>query len=172
MLRILTSEPDLCTGCRICELICSLGKTGELNIYRARIKIVTRDELGIFIPVICRHCVKPACLSACPVPEAMVRDEQTGAVCIIEENCIGCRECVDTCPFGAIQLDPEGNPLKCDLCGGDPLCVRHCPTRPLEGQNNQPPSEQSCLQFKEFYKVSGQKVKERQREDDGYVHRK
>lgn len=165
MRRILTAEPELCTGCRICELICSLGKTGELNIYRARLKIVTRDELGIFTPVICRHCVKPVCLSACPVPEAMARDELTGAVLIIEDNCIGCRECVDACPFGAIQLDPEGNPLKCDLCRGDPLCVRHCPTRPLEGPLNIPPSERSCLQFNEFHKVGREKVKELQGEE-------
>ena len=162
---ILTAEQKLCTGCRICELMCSLGKTGALNHYRARLKIVTRDELGSFTPIICRHCVKPACFASCPVPGAMVRDEQTGTVHIVEEACIGCRECVDACPFGAIQLDPDGNPLKCDLCGGDPLCVRYCPTRPLESPAGMPPSEQSCMQYKQFYRVANQGVKESERED-------
>lgn len=154
--RILTAEPELCTGCRICELVCSLNKTGELNSYRARIKIVTRDELGSFTPVICRHCVKPACLAACPIPGAMAKDNQTGAVRIMEDKCIGCRACADACPFQAIQLDPEGNPLKCDLCGGDPLCVRRCPTRPLESPADAPPQELSCLQYTEFYRVGKQ----------------
>jgi carbon-monoxide dehydrogenase iron sulfur subunit len=151
--KILTAEPELCTGCHICELVCSLRKTGQLNLYRARLRISTRDELGSFSPVICRHCVRPACLSACPVAGAMVQEKETGAVRIVEDKCIGCRACADACPFKAIQLDPEGNPLKCDLCGGDPLCVRRCPTRPLDSLPDGSPGEKSCLQYLDFCRV-------------------
>ena len=84
---------------------------------------------------------------------------------IDNDKCTLCEICITACPFGAIQLDPEGNPLKCDLCGGDPLCVRHCPTRPLEGPADVPPSEQSCLQFNEFHKVGREKIRERKREE-------
>ena len=163
--RILTTEPELCTGCRMCELVCSLSKTGELNLYRARLKIAIRDELGAFTPVICRHCIKPLCQSACPIPEAMERDEKTGAVTIMEEYCIGCRACFDACPFGAIRLDPEGSPLKCDLCGGDPLCVRHCPPRPLDGPKDKPPVEQSCLQYLKPHRTGKPGIKQSKRED-------
>ena len=151
--RLLTAEAARCTGCRICEFVCSLHKTGELNPYRARLKIAPRSELGAFVPVICRHCVKPACFAACPMPGAMSRDLQTGVVRIIEAACIGCRECVVACPFGALQLTPEGEPLKCDLCGGEPRCVRHCPARPLPDGSAPSALEQSCLQYREFSRV-------------------
>ncbi len=38
-----------------------------------------------------------------------------------------CKECLEACPFGAMGFDPDrGRPFKCDLCGGEPLCVRFC----------------------------------------------
>ena len=49
-----------------------------------------------------------------------------------EDLYIGCRACVAACPFGAIRYWPEDNKiLKCDLCGGDPACVRYCATKIL-----------------------------------------
>jgi Fe-S-cluster-containing hydrogenase component 2 len=46
------------------------------------------------------------------------------------DKCTACRACVDACPFGAIFVGPKGEILKCDLCGGNPLCVKYCYPRP------------------------------------------
>jgi Fe-S-cluster-containing hydrogenase component 2 len=46
-----------------------------------------------------------------------------------EERCIGCKECVLHCPFGAANLHPiTKKAFKCDLCGGEALCAEYCPT--------------------------------------------
>jgi Fe-S-cluster-containing dehydrogenase component len=71
-------------------------------------------------------------VKACPV-EAFHRDEKTGAVLIDDDVCIGCRLCIDECPFGGISIDPDKERvIKCDLCGGDPQCVKYCPTSALQ----------------------------------------
>jgi len=52
---------------------------------------------------------------------------------IDEQRCIGCKKCMEACPFGMITIHPEGNRmLKCDLCDGQPQCVRFCETRALQ----------------------------------------
>mgnify|MGYP003332077943 CR=1 FL=1 len=55
-----------------------------------------------------------------------------GVVVVEPEHCIGCLACVDACPFGAIYVGPEHSVQKCDLCGGDPLCVKYCPWETIE----------------------------------------
>jgi Fe-S-cluster-containing hydrogenase component 2 len=162
--RIFRSMPRLCTGCRICELVCSLSKTGRLNIYQARLKVVPGKALGSSYPVICRHCSPAPCYQACPVPEAMAVDTATGAVVLDPEHCIRCLACVEACPFGAIPVGPEGEMLKCDLCGGDPLCVRYCPPRPESSLPQLPLREQSCLQYAPFYSVNDERASGRVKE--------
>ncbi|MCD6323879.1 MAG: 4Fe-4S binding protein, partial [Desulfurococcales archaeon] len=54
-------------------------------------------------------------------------DTETNAWLINYGRCIGCRECAYACPFGAINLNMVAMPIKCDLCGGDPECVKVCP---------------------------------------------
>lgn len=81
---------------------------------------------GVMIPVYCKHCVRPPCAENCPV-DAIYRDENTGMVMIDYGACIGCNICIQYCPFGALTLDPETEQvIKCDLCGGDPQCVKYC----------------------------------------------
>ena len=70
-------------------------------------------------------------MAACPVEGAMYIDEQTGARCINQEMCIGCKLCIEACGSyydpPRIAFDPErGKAIKCDLCGGDPQCVKWC----------------------------------------------
>jgi|YNPNPStandDraft_1061719.scaffolds.fasta_scaffold00099_34 carbon-monoxide dehydrogenase iron sulfur subunit len=130
MAKKLFSKPSLCVNCRICEMACSLRKTGVLNPCKARIWI-HRDGEAAPRPMVCRHCLVPPCEKACPVEgeKPIVRDRETGIVSLHIERCIGCYECVKACPFGAIRIDPEsGEVFKCDLCEGDPECVQWCPT--------------------------------------------
>jgi len=85
-------------------------------------------------PIHCHHCAKAPCKEACP-EEAITRDER-GIVLIDNERCIGCKECMEACPFGAMQFDDDQEvAMKCDLCherlenNEAPACSRTCPTR-------------------------------------------
>ena len=131
MKRILAFKAENCTGCRICEAMCSLTHGLGLNPARARLKVLRIDESGFDLPGICRHCEEPPCRDACPV-EAIVRDPETDAVLIKEEVCIGCLACSQACPYGAIAWDEERRVVtKCDLCQGRPSCVENCPKSAL-----------------------------------------
>lgn len=128
-MKKLAVVPNLCIGCRECELMCSLRHNGSFNPALARIRVEYDADQNCYDPVICMHCDEPACADACPV-EAMSRDEATGAVVIDDELCTQCYECVEACPYGAISVAPDAAVLKCDLCGGAPACVRFCSKRP------------------------------------------
>ena len=119
---------EKCTGCRLCELVCSVKHEGASNPSRSRIKIVKWEMEGRFIPMSCQQCLSAPCEAVCPV-KAISRDEQLGRVKIDYETCIGCRMCVAVCPFGAMAFDTLGKKVtKCDFCDGDPLCVWFCET--------------------------------------------
>jgi len=76
--------------------------------------------------MVCQQCKTPLCMEACPV-NALARDEKTGAIVVDEDRCVGCRVCVMICPIGGVFIDPVTNlAYKCDLCEGDPECVKHC----------------------------------------------
>ena len=117
-----------CTGCRLCETACSIRAGSEANPQKARIRIVKLEgEADVVpIPVKCVQCENPPCLAICPVG-AISTNQETGARQIDRDKCIGCSACVYICPFGAIVLDRSaGSTFVCDLCDGDPLCVRFC----------------------------------------------
>lgn len=124
-------NPEKCTGCRICELICAFTKHGEFNPKRSRIRIVKMERFSVDIPVVCKQCLKPLCMVDCPVDA--IRKDTDGIVHVDEELCTGCGLCVEACPFGAISLDPLNSmAIVCDLCHGVPQCVKWCPTGALE----------------------------------------
>ncbi len=131
MLKTLVIDAQKCSGCRSCENYCSLKHEGVCNPARGRIHVVKWEQEGIFVPINCMRCERPACELTCP-QHATHRNLATGAMEVDQYRCIGCMSCVFACPFGATSVDPEtGAVLKCDLCGGDPTCVKVCPTGAL-----------------------------------------
>lgn len=131
MPKILIIDSTKCTGCRLCELVCSVKNTGVSNPSRARIHIVKWEGAGLDLPMVCQQCETAPCLVACPT-QAILRDEKLGRVIINYDACIGCKVCITACPFGAMSFDPDKKLVfKCDLCNGEPVCARFCPTDAL-----------------------------------------
>jgi len=126
MNKIILVNPEKCVGCRNCALACSFKNAGIFSLAEARIGTIWIPKIGMNVPMLCQHCTKPLCMDVCPVG-AISRDEETGAVVLNPDLCIGCKMCVVICPFGGPRIEPEtANIIKCDLCGGDPECVKHC----------------------------------------------
>lgn len=121
-----------CTGCRICELACSIKHDQSFSPANSRVRIVKDEEDGINVPVVCQQCANAPCALVCPLNLYSV-DEKNGAVLVREEACIGCKACLLACPYGANTLDRERKvSIKCDFCAGEPLCVEFCPTKALQ----------------------------------------
>jgi carbon-monoxide dehydrogenase iron sulfur subunit len=127
MNKVLAVDYEKCTGCRSCELACSVFHVQASNPAKSAVRIVKGAKKGLNVPVICQQCEVPACANICPV-QAISRDPDTGAMVVNGDLCVGCRLCVVACPFGAVTLDLDRRrAIKCDLCGGDePWCVRIC----------------------------------------------
>jgi len=124
-----------CTGCRVCEAVCSLVKEGEFNPVKARGKVVRTVEHSILhkVRVTCLQCEEPNCMAVCPSGAITANDR--GVKIVNEQKCIGCRMCEMACPVGAIAVNSEkGVALKCDLCDGleEPQCVKYCYTEALQ----------------------------------------
>ncbi len=134
--KILVFDPYLCTRCMHCMTSCATYNEERTSLSKSRLQIIRHeghaltkideeDEL-IFTLVACQQCEDPICSMVCPVA-AIGRDNKTGAMTIDRTRCVGCRMCLLTCYFGAITFNQkEKNVFKCELCGGDPQCVRFC----------------------------------------------
>jgi len=118
--------PELCSGCRLCELACAIEHFGVNNPKKSAVRVlVTYPHPVVRMPVVCSQCKMPTCADACPV-NALTRSN--GVVHLNKEVCISCMKCVEACPFGAIYAHSDvDNPIKCDMCGGRPRCVEVCP---------------------------------------------
>ncbi len=125
MQKILFVDSEKCTGCRLCEISCSVHHEKVSNTSRARIHVVKWENVGLYVPMICQQCDNPICESVCPM-SAVSRDEKTGALLIDSDLCIGCKLCVMLCPLGGVGIDKNRKILKCDLCDGEPICVEFC----------------------------------------------
>ena len=125
------ANPDTCAGCRTCEVFCSLHHEGAIDLEKARLRVDREPFEGSFQPRVCHQCSHPYCMMACPVGAISISDPD-GVVIVNEETCTGCGSCEEACPFGMIVVDTaKGIAVKCDLCGGDPQCVRWCPVSAL-----------------------------------------
>lgn len=132
MQKTLVIDFEKCSGCRLCEMWCSITKTKTCSPARSRIRVLKWEREGISIPVICQHCQEPLCALVCPV-NAISRDEETGMVKLDTRLCFGCKRCIMACPFGALTIDPlTSEVFKCDLCDGEPVCAQVCPTQAIQ----------------------------------------
>lgn len=141
-------DPALCIGCGACMVGCVAAHEGR-SIFHAdpdgydfhpKLKVV--KTINVSVPVLCKHCENPECMSVC---RAGAITRQDGAVIINQDKCIGCKACSEACSFGAIeivQLLDQTNPdnsqksvaNKCDQCrdaSGGPACIEVCPTSAL-----------------------------------------
>jgi Fe-S-cluster-containing dehydrogenase component len=125
--RYIACDPDKCSGCNQCELICSVTKTGSFDPARSRIRTV-RIEPVVMMSIACRLCEDAPCVIACP-RKALTQDAQSGVIHIDNDLCDGCTWCMEACDFGAISLNPGSKKVEiCDLCADkdQPQCVLIC----------------------------------------------
>lgn len=131
--RRLSPDVDACRGCQACLLGCALAHEGSAAPALARLAVDKDMATYTFSITLCRHCVEPACLAACPTG-AMALDER-GVVLLDDELCVRCGACQAACPYGAVfYLAGSDRYIKCDLCAGresGPVCAALCPTRAI-----------------------------------------
>lgn len=89
---------------------------------------------SFFVPKLCNHCAHPPCVQVCPVGATFSTED--GVVLVDDKRCIGCRYCIQACPYGARYLHPVTRTAdKCTFCyhrirkGLLPACVEVCPTQ-------------------------------------------
>ena len=132
MEKILVVDHEKCTGCRLCEMVCSVKHTGMSNPTRSRIHVIKWQWEGFELPMLCQQCEDAPCIAVCP-KDALSRDPTMGRVTLNYDLCIGCKMCVIACPFGGMGVDTVARQvIKCDLCDGDPTCVRFCDSGALQ----------------------------------------
>ncbi len=128
MAKAIVLDISKCTGCGYCELVCSFTHHDEFNPLKSRIHVSTFISRSMAVPVVCYQCEDPWCVKACPAGSISIdkasRDEAT-VVTVHEEKCVGCKMCTLACPFGCIVVS-DGHAEKCNLCEGDPQCVKVC----------------------------------------------
>ncbi|MBU1053914.1 MAG: 4Fe-4S dicluster domain-containing protein [Proteobacteria bacterium] len=129
---VLLVDDRRCTGCMNCMYACTLYNDGVAAPEIARIQLNAYSHHIFDIAAQpCLQCVQPQCLRFCPQGAIRIDEESgTNARIIVEKKCIGCQECIEVCPFTPprIRFDSvKKKAIKCNLCGGDPQCVKACP---------------------------------------------
>ncbi len=132
-MKRMSVDAKVCTTCRLCEITCSMAHSGGIvNPRKSRVQVREDPINGLGQPAVCRQCAQPKCVEACHY-YAIHQDETLGNPVIDASKCRGraCLDCVRACPYGAMFYDPdEAAPVVCDLCGGDPACIRFCRAYP------------------------------------------
>jgi carbon-monoxide dehydrogenase iron sulfur subunit len=140
MPQFISVDHSVCTGCRTCEVVCSLHHFGECNPARSAIRVIRREKGGLVssFPFVCQQCKQASCIEACP-SQALSRKSEDDPLTVDEERCSACGNCTDACPAGCIFLDNQRNlAICCDLCGGQPQCIPSCHSHSLTlGSSNE-----------------------------------
>ena len=130
----------LCIGCHACSTACKSENEVPLGVNRTWVKYV---ETGVFPysgrefqVTRCNHCANPPCVEICPVTAMFKRSD--GIVDFDSDACIGCKACLQACPYDAIYIDPDSlTAAKCHYCahrtelGLEPACVVVCPEQAI-----------------------------------------
>ncbi len=141
-------DASACSGCKTCQVACKDKHNSPLGVRWRRVYEVcgggwikkgaawVQNLQAYHLSMACNHCQDPICMHACP--NKAIRKNQHGLVLINYDRCMGCRYCEWTCPYGALQFDPEQKIMtKCSFCadyldeGKPPSCVSACPMRVL-----------------------------------------
>ncbi|MCB9101536.1 MAG: polysulfide reductase NrfD [Anaerolineales bacterium] len=140
-----------CIGCHACSTACKSENEVPLGVYRTWVKYVEKGEFPnskrYFQVTRCNHCANPPCVRICPVTAMYQRYD--GIVEFDPDVCIGCKACMQACPYDAIYIDPNTHSAaKCHYCshrtdlGLEPACVVVCPTHSIiAGDLDDPHSE-------------------------------
>ncbi len=140
-----------CIGCHACSTACKAENSVPLGVARTWVKYVEKGTFPhtrrYFQVTRCNHCAKPPCVPICPTAAMFQRSD--GIVEFDSQACIGCKACLQACPYDAIHIDPEsGTAAKCHFCahrtdvGLEPACVIVCPVHAiLAGDLDDPASE-------------------------------
>lgn len=130
--KVLVVDPEKCTGCRLCELVCSVFHTGASNPSRSRIRVVKWEAIGVYLPMTCQNCETPFCVEVCPT-KACHKDIEGQRVIIDQDKCIGCKTCIMACPFSHPYFDEHDRVTrKCNYCDGNPQCVAFCDVKAVD----------------------------------------
>ena len=132
---------DRCTGCKACVTAChSLNGLEGGETWRS-VGLLhggsPAQPMQKTVTTTCHHCLEPACMHGCPVG-AYEKDPLTGIVHHLDDQCIGCRYCLFTCPYEVPQYSARlGIVRKCDMCAGRlsdgeaPACAQACPNEAI-----------------------------------------
>ena len=129
-----------CIGCHACSTACKSENEVPLGVNRTWVKYVEKgsfpDTRRYFQVTRCNHCANPPCVPICPTRAMFQRED--GIVEFDSQICIGCKACMQACPYDAIYIDPDsGTAAKCHFCahrtdvGLEPACVVVCPVHAI-----------------------------------------
>ena len=132
---------DRCTGCKACVSAChNLNGLDDDESWRDTGALLGGETTPAWqqtVTTACHHCESPECMHGCPVG-AYEKDEDTGIVRHLDDQCIGCSYCILKCPFDVPKYsEARGIVRKCDMChqrlaeGEAPACVQACPTEAI-----------------------------------------
>ncbi len=121
--KVVAIDSEKCRGCCSCMVACAT-KNEQGHLKTSRIKVVSFLKEAYFVPTVCLQCEKPNCAYICRVG-ALHKNDETGVVERDKDRCVGCKLCLLACPFGNLTF-AEGVSVKCEVCGGDPVCVKVC----------------------------------------------
>jgi formate dehydrogenase iron-sulfur subunit len=131
-------DTTLCTGCEMCIDACKKAKETIDGLSASRWSTIIRLPGSHFVRNQCRHCLDPACVSACIV--GALKKLPQGQVVYDRQRCMGCRYCMLACPYGIPRYDWDRNSPrieKCKMCdervrqGRLPACVEACPEKAM-----------------------------------------